>query len=209
MRVRQRARGHEQAPTVARTSSQVIKRTARSELRTVLRTGRFRIGWHDGRYPRQESNLHPALRRRVLYPLSYEGLRRRQRRVSGAYPSECADARSRHARVDRDRYPTTRGRRLALVCSLALRRGRRVRLSSIATDPAPRSPGCVRLAAAARDAPGRRHDQLRPARRHDAELHLPDRPRPPTRRRYTINLFSNLFAADVHRARKGASPQID
>jgi hypothetical protein len=23
--------------------------------------------------PRQESNLHPALRRRVLYPLSYEG----------------------------------------------------------------------------------------------------------------------------------------
>ena len=25
--------------------------------------------------PRQESNLHPALRRRVLYPLSYEGLR--------------------------------------------------------------------------------------------------------------------------------------
>ena len=24
-------------------------------------------------YPRQESNLHPALRRRVLYPLSYEG----------------------------------------------------------------------------------------------------------------------------------------
>ena len=24
--------------------------------------------------PRQESNLHPALRRRVLYPLSYEGL---------------------------------------------------------------------------------------------------------------------------------------
>ena len=25
------------------------------------------------RCPRQESNLHPALRRRVLYPLSYEG----------------------------------------------------------------------------------------------------------------------------------------
>ena len=25
--------------------------------------------------PRQESNLHPALRRRVLYPLSYEGSR--------------------------------------------------------------------------------------------------------------------------------------
>jgi hypothetical protein len=24
--------------------------------------------------PRQESNLHPALRRRVLYPLSYEGV---------------------------------------------------------------------------------------------------------------------------------------
>ena len=31
--------------------------------------------------PRQESNLHPALRRRVLYPLSYEGGRRL--RVSG------------------------------------------------------------------------------------------------------------------------------
>ncbi len=27
--------------------------------------------------PRQESNLHPALRRRVLYPLSYEGGRTR------------------------------------------------------------------------------------------------------------------------------------
>jgi hypothetical protein len=27
------------------------------------------------RRPRQESNLHPALRRRVLYPLSYEGCR--------------------------------------------------------------------------------------------------------------------------------------
>jgi hypothetical protein len=26
-----------------------------------------------GECPRQESNLHPALRRRVLYPLSYEG----------------------------------------------------------------------------------------------------------------------------------------
>jgi hypothetical protein len=26
-----------------------------------------------GGCPRQESNLHPALRRRVLYPLSYEG----------------------------------------------------------------------------------------------------------------------------------------
>jgi hypothetical protein len=26
--------------------------------------------------PRQESNLHPALRRRVLYPLSYEGRER-------------------------------------------------------------------------------------------------------------------------------------
>src|SRR5581483_8289738 len=26
-----------------------------------------------GACPRQESNLHPALRRRVLYPLSYEG----------------------------------------------------------------------------------------------------------------------------------------
>jgi hypothetical protein len=25
------------------------------------------------RCPRQESNLHPTLRRRVLYPLSYEG----------------------------------------------------------------------------------------------------------------------------------------
>jgi hypothetical protein len=25
--------------------------------------------------PRQESNLHPTLRRRVLYPLSYEGAR--------------------------------------------------------------------------------------------------------------------------------------
>jgi hypothetical protein len=27
----------------------------------------------DATCPRQESNLHPALRRRVLYPLSYEG----------------------------------------------------------------------------------------------------------------------------------------
>ena len=32
-----------------------------------------------GRCPRQESNLHPALRRRVLYPLSYEGGARSQR----------------------------------------------------------------------------------------------------------------------------------
>ena len=31
--------------------------------------------------PRQESNLHPALRRRVLYPLSYEGRR------SAGYPA--------------------------------------------------------------------------------------------------------------------------
>ncbi len=30
--------------------------------------------------PRQESNLHPALRRRVLYPLSYEG------RTGAGYP---------------------------------------------------------------------------------------------------------------------------
>ena len=39
-------------------------------------------------YPRQESNLHPALRRRVLYPLSYEGVHERvgkaQARVSQA-----------------------------------------------------------------------------------------------------------------------------
>jgi hypothetical protein len=30
------------------------------------------------RCPRQESNLHPTLRRRVLYPLSYEGRRGKQ-----------------------------------------------------------------------------------------------------------------------------------
>ena len=38
-------------------------------------------GAHDRQCPRQESNLHPALRRRVLYPLSYEGGSRL--RVSG------------------------------------------------------------------------------------------------------------------------------
>ncbi len=31
------------------------------------------LGRVGGQCPRQESNLHPALRRRVLYPLSYEG----------------------------------------------------------------------------------------------------------------------------------------
>ncbi len=31
------------------------------------------LGGSAGQCPRQESNLHPALRRRVLYPLSYEG----------------------------------------------------------------------------------------------------------------------------------------
>ena len=42
--------------------------------------------------PRQESNLHPALRRRVLYPLSYEGARRPagcgSRRVTPLLPLE-------------------------------------------------------------------------------------------------------------------------
>ena len=41
--------------------------------------------------PRQESNLHPALRRRVLYPLSYEGRDWRERiggrRIGGRQPS--------------------------------------------------------------------------------------------------------------------------
>jgi hypothetical protein len=40
----------------------------------------------NGRYPRQESNLHPALRRRVLYPLSYEGLQRRVSPRPAGYP---------------------------------------------------------------------------------------------------------------------------
>src|ERR1700733_916163 len=38
--------------------------------------------------PRQESNLHPALRRRVLYPLSYEGW----------CPGNCRDACPRRLR---------------------------------------------------------------------------------------------------------------
>src|SRR5436305_6704217 len=54
------------------------------------RPGATRPGEHDRGHPapgranplarpRQESNLHPALRRRVLYPLSYEGRGPRER----------------------------------------------------------------------------------------------------------------------------------
>ena len=41
------------------------------------------------RRPRQESNLHPALRRRVLYPLSYEGLRARSVAQRGSREHPC------------------------------------------------------------------------------------------------------------------------
>ena len=55
----------------------VLQRADTRAARTVARVPEdepHRGPNRDAEYPRQESNLHPALRRRVLYPLSYEGV---------------------------------------------------------------------------------------------------------------------------------------
>ena len=50
--------------------------------------------------PRQESNLHPALRRRVLCPLSYEGPALAERRIRSGHRESTALANRRRDDLD-------------------------------------------------------------------------------------------------------------
>ena len=133
----------------------------------------------------------------MLYPLSYEGLRRRVSPRPAGYPERvCFDALrdeptvlrtgrltwlteasitdssagSRSARSSSSRRWGSPPAVAAATHQLQLDRRRR-------TESRRGTGTRVRLAAAARDAAHRRHDQLRPARRIDPELHLPDHPR--------------------------------